>query len=197
MKKLRKLSGFTLIETVITTVIMAILIWVVFETYVIIWRIAVFIQLQKWIHNEVIYITQVVQNLVDNQNIVLTWIDLTQLSATNGFKSDLELVDDEFKYTFERVCGDDWCYIELDKRNIIFDELIDVPLKTALTNVTDIEVNQFVVKMLPYEQELTFTWTMHDWFWLFMDVEAPQYSEENWWYRVNYQWQLFFNPRKY
>ena len=197
MKVKKPILWFTIVETVITVIIMGILIWVVFETYVVIWRIAVFIQAQKWIHNEVIYMTQIIQNLVDDQNVVLTWSSYSQLSLTKWFKNDLELIDDEFSYTFSRMCETRGCYINLEKKPIEFIIGIDTIINTPITNVWDVEVNQFVVKVLPFEEEDTFEKTMHEWFWLFLDTEAPHYEPEKWRFRVNYQGQLFFNPRKY
>lgn len=199
MRKCTPILWFSLIETIITVAIMAILIWIVFKTYVVIGRIAVFIKWERWIHNEIIYLTQVIQNLVDNQSVVMTWTDFAQLTLTNGYKEDLELVDDNFYYTFTRTCVTDWCYVNLEKKSLDYNPSNpdDILLNTALTNTSDIEINQFVIKVLPFREETTFTWTMHDWFWLSIDAESAIYSETNWWHHINYQWQLFFNPRKY
>jgi len=201
MKKNLTMRWFTLVETAITIVIIGILVWVVFETYLVIGRIAVFVRRQSSVHNEMIYLTQVMQNLVDNQNVVLTWTNFTQLSATNWFVNELHLQDNDHYYTFSRECENDSCYANLFKRPLIYnpDNPADVALSsnTPLTWIEETEITQFVFKIIPYEEENTFAWTMHDGFWMFIEAQSPFYSETDRRNRVDYQWQLFFNPRKY
>jgi hypothetical protein len=59
----------------ITVVIMAVLIGLIFEIFVTIGRISVFVQLNRAVHGELIYVTQTIQNMVDDQNMQLTGMD--------------------------------------------------------------------------------------------------------------------------
>ncbi|MBP7848040.1 type II secretion system protein [Patescibacteria group bacterium] len=62
-------KGFTLVELLITTVIMGMLIGLLFEIFVLIARIAVKVEHERSVHNEIIYVMQTIQNLIDQGNI--------------------------------------------------------------------------------------------------------------------------------
>jgi len=62
-------KGFTLVELVITTVIIGMLIGLLFQIFVLIARIAVKVEHERAVHNEIIYVMQTIQNLIDQGNI--------------------------------------------------------------------------------------------------------------------------------
>jgi len=66
-------TWFTLIEVIITIVIISLLIGLIFNIFITIGRLSVNTQLQRSVHNELIYTVQTIQNMVDNQDMSLTW----------------------------------------------------------------------------------------------------------------------------
>ena len=187
---------FTLIETIITVLIMSILIWIVFEIYVVIGRMAVFIQWQKELHNELIYIVQTIQNLVDNQDVLLVYE--SSLAERWGFSEELRLEDTDDEIFIDSVCdSEDLCALSMrrqDKSDSTIEQIL-------LTNTWSIHVNQFYIKALPLaDQSLpqtSFEETLHEWFWLFLEAEVPYFDDSKWWFRVRQDVQIFFTMRKY
>jgi hypothetical protein len=191
-----RIKWFTLVETVITVVIMSILIWVVFEIYVVIGRMAVFIQWQKELHNELIYVVQTLQNLVDDQNILLVYDD--SLTEIWWFSETLRLEDDDDTIFLSTVCdSDELCAIEMLRRDK--DTAIEESL--LLTNTWSIHVSQFYIKALPLENQsdptTSFEDTLHEWFWLFLDAQVPYFKQDSRWFRVRQDLQIFYTMRKY
>lgn len=193
----KKLAWFTLIETILTIIILSILITVIFQIFVVIWRIAIYIQQQKQIQNEVVYVTQTIQNLVDNESVVLTWYDSTPLSWANGYDATLKLTDNTTRWDFSRACDGEYCYINMSTQPVDFTPGVDEVTNVPITSEANASISNFVVKILPFEPEDWYEETMHDWFWMFIDARSPLYNTDKRRYRVDYKWQLFFNPRKY
>lgn len=191
-----KTKWFTLIETVITVLIMSILIWVVFELYVVIGRMAVFIQWQKELHNELIYVVQTIQNLVDDQEVLLVYDD--SLNEIWWFTETLRLEDDDDTLFINSVCDDEWlCGLEMLRR----DKSTSDEQSLMLTNTWSIHVSKFYIKALPLEDQddpgTSFEDTLHEWFWLFLDAQVPYFDQEKRWFRVRQDIQIFFTIRKY
>lgn len=191
----KKTYWFTLIETIITTVVMSILIWLVFEIYVVIGRMAVFIQWQKELHNELIYIVQTIQNLVDDQDVLLVFDD--SLSWKSWFSETLKMEDDIDFIFMNRRCGSDGlCYIEMEKENKDNSTIERIPL----TSTWSVHIEQFYIKALPFIEQgasASFEETMHDGFWFFVDARVPFFDQTKRWFRVSQKVQIFFTLRKY
>ncbi len=195
--KVKKIYWFTILETIITVVIIGLLIGVIFQIFVVVGRIAVFVQQQRQVHNEMIYVIQILQNLIDDQAIVLDMSWYWNLEWNFWYAPVLRLVDTEtdLQYRFSNLCEDEWCYINLE---IVWDidleiDIINVPL----TSVNQINIEHLYFKILPFLEMNTFETTMHQWFWMFIDARSPIYDQELRWNRVFYRGQLFFNQRKY
>jgi prepilin-type N-terminal cleavage/methylation domain-containing protein len=197
---MKKKIWFTLVEVLITIVIMWFLIWLIFQVFVTIWRIAVFVQLNRTVHAEMMYVVQTMQNMVDDQYMNLTWLDLalTWWDATTWWwKSTLQLSDENLRYYLNNNCIEkDNCFLELSWESFLWWWLSST-WSVELTNEELIAVNSFAVRTLPYTSPSSYTWLIHDWFRLFAELRVPQYDETKWWLRVKQQLQLFFTMRKY
>jgi prepilin-type N-terminal cleavage/methylation domain-containing protein len=64
-----KKKAFTLIEILITTCILAVLFVLIFKTYNDITKITTKIDSEKNLYNEVLFLTQTIQNLSDHYNL--------------------------------------------------------------------------------------------------------------------------------
>ena len=202
--KNKAFKWFTLVEVIITIVIMAILIWLVFEVFVTIWRIAVYVQLNRAVHSELIYVSQTIQNMVDDQNMVLTWLVLEWTwgdSETFWWKQSLRFSDDQFNYQVITDCvSEPNCFlklswIELDPNYFPWSYIESGSV--ALTDPDLVNISSFAVRTLPYGSPTEYLQLMHKWFWLFLDIRVPQFDDTLWWYKVQQQAQLFFTMRKY
>lgn len=193
----RRLVWFTLVESLITIVIMWILIWVLFEIFVTIGRISVFVQLNRTVHSELIYVGQTLQNLVDNQDIQLTWIDLQ--STTYGRKDSVRFADSEYMYEISNNCVDqENCFLQLYRIEMNPDLLSAVDSgSVAITDPNTVNVSSFAVRTLPYGSPTDYEQILHKWFWFFVDMRVPQYDETKWRYKVQQQVEMFFTMRKY
>lgn len=191
---------FTLVEVIITVVIMWFLIWLIFQVFVTIWRIAVFVQLNRTVHAEMMYVVQTMQNMVDDQYMNLTWLDLTLTwwdAATRWWKPTLQLADDHYRYYLNNNCDNpESCFLELSWEDYLW-WWISNTWSVALTNADLIAVDAYAARTLPYTSPSSYTWLIHGWFWLFAELRVLQYDETKWWLKVKQQLQLFFTMRKY
>lgn len=199
---MKKNWWFTLVEVLITVVIMWFLIWLIFEIFVTIWRIAVFVQLNRTVHAEMMYVVQTMQNMVDDQYMNVTWLDLTLTwwdASTRWWKSTLQLADDDFIYYLNNNCDDpdNNCFLELSWASLAWWWWLSATWSVELTNPDLIAVNSYAVRTLPYSSPSLYTWLIHAWFRLFAELRVPQYDETKWRLRVKQQLQLFFTMRKY
>lgn len=199
------LPAFTLVEVTITIVIMAMLIWLVFQIFITIWRIAVFTQLQKGVHNELIYTVQTIQNLVDDQEMQLTGYDLTEGGdrVTSGWKREIYMVNDTYTYTLWTSCVSSWwlCSVSLSWQQEPCG-LWCTPDSgsVALTDPNFTHLESLYFRTLPYASPSGLTGyeqILHNWFWVMMHLTIPQYDNEKRRFRVGQDAQLFFTMRKY
>ncbi len=198
-------KGFTLVELLITTVIMGMLIGLLFEIFVLIARIAVKVEHERSVHNEIIYVMQTIQNLIDQGNIEFA----NYAWAGDGFENrywidnTINLVDSTtttwrvFEYNIY-TCTASW---STDSGICLSTDIITSWTNKVVLNLTDTErvvINNFYIKVLQsLDTETDYTEIVNDGFWLFMDVEIPEYDETRRWFRVDQKVQTFFNLRKY
>ena len=197
-KKKWHVRWFTLVEVMITVVIMAVLIWLIFEIFVTIGRISVFVQLNRAVHGELIYVTQTIQNMVDDQNMQLTGMD--ESSVTFWWTQSLRFSDNQYIYEIDNNCTDaDNCFLELYRTDPPPYELwwFWATWSVALTDPDMVDISSFAVRILPYWSPSDYEQILHEWFWLFLDIRVPQYDETKRWFRVQQKVELFFTMRKY
>ncbi len=186
----------------LTVLIMAVLIWLLFDVFVTIWRISVFVQLNRSVHSELIYVTQTIQNMVDDQDMQLTGLDLSGSGGdtqTQGRKQSINFADDEFIYTISKNCTDEpncflqLFWIELEPNYLAW----YITGSVALTDPGNVTIESFYIRTLPYDSPAEYAQMLHKWFWLFLDIRVPQYDETKRRFSVKQQAQLFFTMRKY
>lgn len=195
---------FTLVELVITTVIMWLLIWLLFEIFTLIARIAVKVEHERSVHNEIIYVMQTIQNLIDQGNIEFgDYVGWWDYDTRYGIYESLRLQDTStlswstFTYQINRNCVSTW---SVENYLCLTTNALSSTGNVTL-NLTDDErviVTNFYIKVIQSsDSELEYTEIVNDWFRLFLDVEIPEYDDDRRWFRVDQQVQTFFNLRKY
>lgn len=205
VSSLQKKFWFTLVETILTILVMSILIWIIFEIFSVISHIAIYTQQQKYVHNEIVFVMQTMQNLVDDQNMVLsiTWNNLwsnNSADTSNGFRNEVVFTNGDLEYIIwisPGWCSDN-CYLNMTGYDVDFPPPLNPPeFEIPLTNTEIINVTNFLVKVLPYDPETSFETKFHEWFWMFLWIEVAQYNPDRWWFDVSYDLQSFFSVRKY
>ncbi len=195
---------FTLVELVISTVIIGLLIWLLFEIFTLIARIAVKVEHERAVHNEIIYVMQTIQNLIDQWNISFgDYVGWGDYDSQFGIYKSLNLVDtatvsgSTFVYEINRNCVSTWStenYVCLNTNALS-------STWRVVLNLTDNErvlITNFYIKVLQSsDTETEYTRIVNDGFWLFMDAQIPGYDATRRWFRVDQQVQTFFNLRKY
>ena len=182
-------KAFTLIELVIVIVILSLLIWVLFQIFIMISHIAVRIQHERGLHDEVIYVVQTIQNIIDQWD---TEFNGEAFSGNLWYTTSLNLIWTNYTYSLFRDPDDETLEI------IIWDAWWWWTTRTySLTNPNRLRVKEFYIKRIPFKSQSIYENQMHEWFRLFADVEIPNYDASRWWFDVDRDIQTFYNIRKY
>lgn len=179
---------------------MAFLIGLLFQIFVTIGRIAVFIQLQRTVHNEIIYTSQTIQNLVDNQEISLTGYNLVDDAVFWWRKDALEFTDWTLNYEIKKYSTGTKSYLRMAVCDLVCDpwpSWIDPRQYYQITDPERTRLESFLVKTLPYGNDSDYFQLLHNGFWMLVDLRASQYDDNKRYFRVFQQIQLFFSMRKY
>jgi hypothetical protein len=170
-------------------VILSLLIGVLFQIFIMISHISVKIQHERWLHDESIYVVQTIQNIIDQWDTSFDG-NPEQRELAFWFAKTLNLSWSDLKYTFSRNEVDETLELEIT-------DGITIPVTYVLTNNNRVLVKDFYIKRIPFKSQDTYQNQMHEWFWLFVDLEIPGYSADKWRFRVDRNIQTFFNIRKY
>jgi len=204
--KQSSLRGFTLVELLISIVIIGILTWVIFSVYRKILDITLRVENEKIVANEMLFAHQTVQNLVDNytvdyntyrtlgnQIVWLQWVT-TILYLTGRWGTTIY----QWSYKIELVSG----AILLTKN-----ALAPIPI----TDNTKVIVTGLQFQLIPYNT--TGAWggsipigslnfptvsdIYHPGFWVRGTMELKRYKQNSYIYSVRQPIQSFFNIRSY
>ncbi len=195
MKKLFKkqlTQAFTLIEVLISLVIISVLVGIVFAMYTSIIRLSVRMEQEKNLNNELLFAVQSIQNMVDNYDLDLwyyfTWSTRRSIDE-KGYTSVLALknADKQILLRKQGECGVwTWCFLALEDNGVV--KQLTNPLKVSLPTL------QF--RVLPYQ-----FWSVDQiyqkWFWVYGTITSSRYNSGKYELNVAQDLQLFFNIRKY
>lgn len=197
-------KAFTLIELIISTVILWILIVLIFNIYSHILNISTRVENEKIITNEVLFLSQTVQNFVDaydidfqkyydslgNSSLIstywFTWaIHLKSWTWSISIYAtwDCEDTQDNLKEKF--------CWIQMKQG----DKTIDI------TDKNKVYFRKFYFKIIPYQDGssyyLNFEDISHNGFWMFSEIYIKNYKQVWWPFDVKLNYENFFNIRQY
>ncbi len=192
--------AFTVIEMLISTVIIWLIAVILFRIYITILNISSRIENEKIINTEFLFVSQSVQNLAEKYNIDYTKYDSTELSNNYGFVQTLYLTGTDWNISIYLTgdCEDSIanlktknCWIQMNKDGTQID----------LTDKNKIYITKFYFKILPYDDIKNYNLEFHDiyqnWFWIFSESYIKKYSEINRPFKVKFDYQNFYNIRKY
>lgn len=195
-------KAFTLVELIISIVIVGLLAWVIFSTYRTILDITVRVENEKIVANEVLFAHQVIQNLVDNYTIDFNNSRYSSLSAS-GWRA--------YSLFFTGRWGDSpyvWSYeitLKQDAIIMIKDWWNEIPL----TDSGSVTVGPLYFQIIPYNLtgaggipigNLYFNNIndiYHPAFWMYGEMKIRNYRPTTYIWSVKQPIQSFFNVRSY
>lgn len=193
MKKL-----FTLVELLIGIVIIWILSIILFRTYIELSNISIRIENEKIVSNELLYVSQLLQNLSDNYKIDLNkytnlkedlWINKILYLSWNWENISLYLT-----WECAPKINNFWnsqCFIQMNKDWNIID----------VTNKNSIYVEKLFFRIIPYwsneNYDLNFDEIYQNWFWINSSIYIKKYNPNDYKFNVKYDFQTFYNIRIY
>lgn len=197
-----RVKAFTLVELIISIVIVGLLAWVIFSTYRTILDITVRVENEKIVANEMLFAHQVIQNLVDNYTIDYNRYGVS-LVASGGR---------DYSLFFTGRWGDSqyvWSYEITLKSNAI------IMVKNwwnsiPLTDSGSVDVSSLYFQIIPYNVSATtgvipigslyFNNTAdiyHPAFWMYGEMKIKNYRPTTYIWSVRQPIQSFFNIRSY
>lgn len=206
MKKIRA-KAFTLVELIISLVIVALLTWVIFETYRTILDITLRVENEKIVANEMLFAHQVIQSLVDNYEIDYARYrsEWNEIATNNGITNTLYLTGrgGSSNYVWSYEITQVWDAIMLTRWSNAAIPLTD-------TNAVNVSWLQF--QLIPFNT----TWANAVWaipignlyfmlpgdiqhpaFWMRGTMYIERYKPSNYIWWVKQPIQSFFNIRSY
>lgn len=183
---------FTLIEVLISLVIISLLVGIIFGIYTNIIRLSVRIEQEKDLNNELLFASQTIQNLVDTYDLDLWAYFGTGKSLdidAEGYTDTLALKTADKAITLHKVgeCGvGSGCFLGLESDGTT--KQITSPYKVS------IPVLKF--RILPYQFDQTKD-IYQKGFWIYGSITSSKYRTGTYEFNVSQDIQLFFNVRKY
>lgn len=194
-----KQRWFTLVEVLIGIVIVGLLVGIIFGIYVSTLRLSVKIDNERNLNNELLFFSQTIQNLVDNNDLDLSryaWgsgiISTSTLlgSQEDGFADRLYLTSWSWQLSIYKngTCGtNEWCWIELEKKDWT---------KVKLTDPHKVEISNLLFKILPYKFAQVDDIYQRG-FWVRWDMQTIWYDSSKYEKNIKQDMQLFYNIRRY
>lgn len=184
--------AFTLIEVLISLIIISLLVWIIFGIYTSILKISVRIDQEKNLNNELLFASQTLQNAVDNYDLDL-WYYFSGWKRndidTNGYSKTLALINSHkaIQLRKEWECGV-WtgCYLAL----------IDGGIIKQLTNPYKVALPELQFRILPYQFD-TVADIYQKGFWIYGKITSNRYNTGKYELNVAQDIQMFFTIRKY
>ncbi len=200
-------KAFTLVELIISIVIVALLTWVIFETYRTILDITLRVENEKIVANEMLFAHQVIQSLVDNYEIDYEKYRSqgNEIATNNGITDALYLTgrwgDSSYVWSYEIT--QDWDRIMLRKW---------VGTTIPLTDDWAVTISGLQFQLIPFDTVANGTsWAIpignvsfsgadqifHPAFWMRGMMYIERYKSNTYIRSVKQPIQSFFNIRSY
>lgn len=196
---MKKRQAFTLIEILIVLVIVAMLIGVLFKIYITISQITFRVELQKEVNEELLFITDTLQNLsnrneIDYSEYNSNWSNL--LFSSGGIANILYLSWEDGKVSvYGSGCTSGHCNLYMNKS----DE--EIQLTNDTIYFSDIKFKVIPFEKLDYytydsqceEQRNAYVCRNNQWFWFMTTIYSTGYDSDRWTNNVYLNINQFFN----
>ncbi len=195
---------FTLIELVIVIAIIGILSVILLRTYIRISEMTFRVQQTRNVHQEVLHLSQIIQNFADNNAIDFT--QYTKLSLTNGIVDQLHLQgkDGTVSFFLTWACG----AVPLSWNLVLSGDcslaMLSWSTMIQLTDPHKVVLRNLIFKIIPFASQESYLWwsascdqndylhCIHKpWFRMLVDAYSINYGKQ-WFNHVHIPLQLFF-----
>ncbi len=195
-------KAFTLVEVLISLIIVVILLGIVLNTYFYISNIATNTEIERNLASQALFFSQNLHTISDTNKIYTNHSDYNDIDAYTWFTDTLHFTwaDVSSFYLTWTDCAQD---VETLVDN---DQLENADCRIVMedggreTNITDPEkvyVEDLYFRILPYDSVDDIEDIYNQWFWVFSRIYPKQYNE-NYWYLDNKKTvQSFYNIRSY
>lgn len=184
-------KAFTLIEVLISLVIIALLVGVIFGIYTSILKLSVRVEQEKNLNNELLFASQTIQNMVDTYDLDLgfyfSWNN--GVIDEKGYTDTLALISPDKNITLKKVwdCGvGSGCFLALTDWSVV----------KQLTNPLKVSVPVLRFRILPYKfgsvDEI-----YQKGFRVYGKMTSSRYNTGKYELNVSQDIQMFFNMRRY
>lgn len=198
---MKKRKAFTLIEVLIVLVIVAMLIWILFDIYITISRITFRVELQKYVNEELLFVTDTLQNLSNRNEIDYSEYSGNQknLFYYSWLTDVLYLSWDDWKIqVYASGCNAErYCWLYMRKNGSEF-SLAQGDQKVLFKDTK--------FKVIPFEK-IDYAWGStqcekslnayicrnNQWFWFMTQMYSKNYDRDRWTHNVYLNVQQFFN----
>lgn len=194
---MKKLKAFTLLEILIVLVITGMLFAVLFRVYITISQITFRVQEQKYVNEELLFLSESLQNFSNRNKIDYSkyW---TWLFDTSGFTDILYMNWEDWEFSLyssgvdceSGICNlyisKDWVETQISKNKIYFSKskFKIIPFEpvdyTRLSECETLGGNAYACRNNP-------------WFWFMVKIYSSAYSDQHWTNNVYMDIQQFFN----
>ena len=185
-------KAFTLIEVLVSLIIISLLVWIIFWIYTSVLKLSVRIDQEKNLNNELLFASQTLQNAVDNYDLDLGYYfsgGRRNNIDVNWYTNTLALINSKKSISFykEGIC---WiwtgCFLALVDGNVI----------KQLTNPYKVSVPELQFRILPYRFD-TVADIYQKWFRVYGTMTSSRYNTGKYELNVAQDIQMFFNIRRY
>jgi len=191
-------NAFTLIEILIVLVIVAMLMGVLFDIYITISRITFRVELQKNVNNELLFVSDTLQNLSNRNEINYSWYNVggnNKLFTNNWITDILYLSWEDGNVSlyasgcdWSRYCGlfmnKDWKEIKLTQDKVLF--------KNTKFKIIPFESSD-LYKCEEIDDKNAYKCRNNPWFWFITQMYSENYDKDRWTHNVYLNVQQFFN----
>ncbi len=170
-----KKNLFTLIEILISLIIIWILVVLLFKIYVTIGNINLKLENEKILQNELMYFNYFITQIFDKTNI--DYSKYSNLNITNWLTWKLYLSWNWYNISIYQTWNcmlTDWK--EIKYKNCRIEANIDWK-KYVLTNTWKVYITNLTFKIIPFEKNpTTFSWVYNQWFWISFIMYPKNYN---------------------
>ncbi len=199
-------KAFTLVEIIMVVLIIGILSWILFKTYITMSQISFRVEQQKIVNQELLFLSETLQNLANRNQIDYQkyWEDLIDL---DGISETLYMSGEDWEISIyasgncldidEELTREDlnkWCGLVLEKG----DKIIDLTNNLVYTTKPLFKIIPFVNSEAYIDNsslcDSNYLACVNDpWFWFTIQLYNKWYDEKNWTNNVSMFVQEFFN----
>lgn len=204
---MKKRNAFTLIEILVVLVIVAMLMWVLFEIYITISRITFRVEQQKYVNEELLFVSDTLQNL-SNRNSIDYEAYWDILFHEKWLVTSLCLSWQDGKIAIYPKCNSGICNLYMRKGWNCMKDVIDndVVKETLLTPTSKVYFEDVKFKVVPFESldytleskceengSNVYVCRNNQWFWFMSTIYYTWYDKDRWTHNISLNVQQFFN----